>query len=87
MMIFIDIKPKSTFKFDKSIASKVAKVHDCMKKYSYEKFRALQKCRELRIMAIKIYNEDLDELFSQSKPMQMNRERYTEAIEDMIDNN
>ena len=86
MMLFIDIKPKSTYKFDKSIVAKVAKVHDCMKKYSFEKFRALQKCRELRIMIVKIYNEDLDELFSQSKPMEMNRDRYIEAIEGMIDN-
>ena len=87
MMLFLDIKPKSTYKFDKSNSIMGALVQDCMRKYSFEKFRALQKSRELRILIVKIYKEDLDELFWETKAMEMNRERYIEAIEDIIDNN
>ena len=84
MMLFLGIKPKSTYRFDKSISYKAKLTLDCLRKYSYEKFKDLQKFKELRILIVKIYNQDLDELFSQVKTMEMNRERYIEAIDGLI---
>ena len=84
MMLFLGIKPKSTYRFDKYISYKAKLTLDCLRKYSYEKFKDLQKFKELRILIVKIYNEDLDELFSQVKTMEMNRERYIEAIDGLI---
>ena len=83
-MLFLGIKPKSTYRFDASISYKANLILDCLRKYSYEKFKDLQKFKELRILIVKIYNENLDELFSQVKTMQMNRERYMDAIEGLI---
>ena len=87
MMLFLGIKPKSTYKFDKSILAMTRQVQDCLRKYSFEKFKAIQKWRELRILIVKLYRESLDELFSETKTMKMNRERYLEAIQEMIHNN
>ena len=85
MMIFFGIKPNSTYKFDKSILYKAGSTLECLRKYSYEKFTSLQDFRELRIMIVKMYNHDLEELFSKERVMGANRERYIEAIEEFID--
>ena len=87
MMLFFDIKPSSTYNFDESVFYKAKLTLDCLRKYSFEKFRNLQECEELKIMIAKIYNSDLEELFSGIIAMKANRERYIEAIEEIINNN
>ena len=85
MMLFLNIKTKSTHKFGKLISNRAKNTLDCARKYSIEKFKELQKWRELKILIVKIYDYDLEEIFSQAKTMEMNRDRYIEAIEDLID--
>ena len=87
MMLFLDIKPCSIYRFEKSISHKARLTLDCLRKYSFEKFRNLQESEELKIMIVKIYNYDLEELFSGVIAMKENRERYIEAIEEIINNN
>ena len=86
MMIFFGIKPNSTYKFDESIFYKANNTLDCLRKYSFEKFKNLQNFGELRIMIIKIYHYDLEELFLEVEAMRTNRERYIKAIQELIDN-
>ena len=85
MMIFLDIKPSSTYKFKKSISKKAKQTLDCIRNFSCEKFKDLLKLKEMKILIKKIYKHDLDELFSQVKTMEMNRDRYINAIEEIID--
>ena len=87
MMLFFGIKPKSTKRFDASVSTMGRKVQDCLRKYSFEKFKEIQKWRELQILIVKLYKENLDELFLEAKTMQTNRERYLEAMQEMIENN
>ena len=85
MMLFLGFKPLSTYKFDKFIFTKAKQTLDCMRKYSSQKFKEIQQIRELRILIVKIYACDMDELFSKSKTMEMNFKRYICAIEEFID--
>ena len=85
MILFLNIKTKSVHKLGKLISSRAKNTLDCARKYSIEKFKELQKWRELKILIVKIYDYDLEEIFSQAKTMEMNRDRYIEAIEDLID--
>ena len=83
MMLFLNIK-KSAHMLDKSISYKAKNTLDCLRKYSLEKFRYVQKYKELRILIAKIYIYDLDELFSGVDVMRSNRERYIMAIQEII---
>ena len=85
MMLFLGIKPNSTYKFNKLISSKVKQTQNCMRNYSMEKFQQIKKFDELRILIAKIYNCNLEELFSETKTMKMNYGRYTNVIEELID--
>ena len=85
MMLFLDIKTKSAHRLEKSISNKAKKTLDCLRKYSADKFKDVQKWRELRILIVKIYEHNLEEFFSEAKTIQMSRDRYIEAIEDIID--
>ena len=84
MMLFLDIKPQSTYKFDNSILAKAEQALDCIKRYSSQKFRKIQQIRELRILIIHIHSYDIDEFFSRSKTMEINFSRYISAIEEFI---
>ena len=85
MMLFLNIKPYSTYKFDKSISKKAKQTLDCMRKYSSQKFGEIHRIREFRILIVRIYSYGMDELFSKSKTMQINCNRYIHAIEEFID--
>ena len=85
MMMFLGIKPHSTYKFDKIISEKARQTLSCTRNYSSQKFKEIQHIRELRILIVKIYACDMDELFSQSKTMEINFKRYICAIEEFID--
>ena len=86
MMLFLTIKRKNTHRFDKSILYKAHQTLDCVRKYSKDKFEKVQKFREFRLLILKIYNSDMEELFSEAKTMGVSRDRYIEAIDDIIDN-
>ena len=83
MMLFLNIK-KSAHMLDKFISYKAKHTLDCLRKYSLEKFKYVQKYKELRILIAKIYIYDLDELFSGVDVMRTNRERYIMAIQEII---
>ena len=85
MMLFLGLKPHSTYKFDKLMSKKANQTLDCMRRYSTQKFVDIQHVRELRILIVHIHDNDMDELFSASKTMEMNFSRYISAIEDFID--
>ena len=85
MMLFLTIKRKNTHKFDKSILYKAHQTLDCVRKYSKDKFKKVQKFREFRLLILKICNSDVQELFLEAKTMGVSRDRYVEAIEDLID--
>ena len=84
MILFLGFKPQSTYKFDNFISAKAKLTLDCIKRYSSEKFKEIQKIRELRILIVHIYAYGMDELFSRSKSMEMNFRRYIRAIEEFI---
>ena len=87
MMLFWGIKPFSTYMFDKLISKKAKLTLDCLNKYSIEKFQYIKTFQELRILIVKIYNCNMDELFSGAKTIKMNREIYVDAIAEFIDAN
>ena len=87
LMLFLGFKPLSTYKFDQFISIKAKLTLDCLRNYSMKKFQYITKFEELRILIAKIYNCNLDELFSGAKTMETNRERYINAIEELIDTN
>ena len=85
MMVFLSIKPSSTFKFRKEAVDKATQVQECIGKYSLDKFKNVKKIKEFRILIVKIYNCSLDELLSSVKTIKNNKDRYTQAIEDLLD--
>ena len=87
LMLFLGFKSQNTYKFDQFISIKAKLTLDCLRNYSMKKFQYITKFEELKILMTKIYNCNLDELFSGAKTMETNRERYINAIEELIDTN
>ena len=87
LMLFLGFKSQNTYKFDQFISIKAKLTLDCLRNYSMKKFQYITKFEELRILIAKIYNCNLDELFSGAKTIKMNREIYVDAIAEFIDAN
>ena len=84
MMIFLSIKPSSTYEFDKSAMNKAKQARECIKNHSYEKFKNIKKIKEFKILMNNVYNYSLDELLSSLKTIENDKERYMQAFEELL---
>ena len=84
-MQFLKINHQDAYNFDTSVSDKARQALDCLRNYSKEKFKDVQKFLEFKILIVNIYNCELDQIFSEVKTMEINRERYITAIKDLID--
>ena len=60
-------------------------IRECMKKYSFQKFKKVKGSTEFKLLIIHVNECYMDEVLSSTKTIKLNKERYHEAIDDFID--
>ena len=86
MLIFFNLKPMKSISFEKSIIAKGLQVQDWMRRYSYTKFLNLSQIYELKLLALKIKDLYLEEIFEARGSMNQNKELYKIALDELIKN-
>ena len=86
MLVFLNLKPRRYYGYDKNIINKAGQVQDCMRKYSYIKFQNLNSIEELKIMTLKIKESYIDDFFLKMKINKQNEEVYKQAMDAFVNN-
>ena len=86
MVVFLNLKSTKSISFEKSIISRGLQVQDWMRKYSYTKFENLHQIEELNLLALKVRESYLDEVFEAKDTINQNKELYKAALDELINN-
>ena len=86
MLVFLNLKPRRYYGYDKNIINKAGQVQDCMRKYSYIKFQNLNSIEELKIMTLRIKESYIDDFFLKMKIKKQNEEVYKQAMDAFVNN-
>ena len=86
MLVFLNLKPRRYYGYDKNIIYKAFQVQDCMRKYSSIKFQNLNSIEELKILTLKIKESYIDDFFLKMKIKEENVEVYRQAMNSFANN-
>ena len=85
MMLFLGINSYDDYEFSKEAVAKANQAIDCMKIFTFKKLKKVWEAKEFKILLLKICNSELEEFLSSVKAVKNNKDRYKQAILEMID--
>ena len=84
LFIFLGIKHSNGNSYSQDIKMEAQLIRECMEKYTFEKFKRVKSSKQFKLLVLNINKSHMEEVLSSTKTMELNKERYQLAFDELI---